>query len=282
MVPQNSRQAHSSQQVDQQRPSPHTRVSRPGGAASGKTKIPASVEDLNKYLCSLDEANFEMYGGVFADMVLGYSCNTSKLNDAVGLIFDATLSSRDDACWGARVCERILTVPVDGSESEELTSRRVEFRKALLGRFQAEFARKAETRARSIEAWLSVFAFLCEIYTRLKVADQPIKVVGKAILSAMHYLLDLDDVVDDEIDCVCSSLKVCGHQLDKQAVDEVEKLICLLRVRVISGKTKCRVRCLILEVLELRQRGWEDPGRKLEGFYVDAIADAVAEDELGG
>ena len=264
------------------RPTPHTRTSRPGGAASaGKTKIPSSLQELNKYLTSLSESNFDTYGGVFADMVLGYSCNAAKLREAVDLLFDSTACNRDDAPLGAKVCEKIVTGPAGSREPEDSAARRTDFRKALLGRFQVEFSRKEETRARSIEAWLSVFAFLCEIYARVKVSDEPIKVVGKAILNAMHYLLELDDVVDDEIDCVCTSLKQCGCYLDKQqAAAEVEKLICSLRVRAISGKTSCRVRCLIMEVLELRQRSWKDPEGKLGRFYIDALADAVAEDEL--
>lgn len=266
---------------DPSQPTPHTRASRPGGAASaGKTKIPSSLQELNKYLTSLNESNFETYGGVFADMVLGYSSNAAKLREAVDLLFDTTVSNRDDAPLGAKVCERIVTAPACSSESDESVARRTDFRKTLLGRFQVEFSRKEETRARSIEAWLSVFAFLCEIYARVKVSDEPVRVVGKAILSAMHYLLDVDDVVDDEVDCVCTSLKQCGCYLDQQAAAEVEKLICLLRTRAISGKTNCRVRCLIMEVLELRQRSWRDPEGKLESFYVDALADAVAEDEL--
>lgn len=221
-------------------------------------------------------------------MVLGYSSNAAKLREAVDLLFDSTVCNRDDAPLGAKVCEKIATVPAPGNggggsepEEDDNAARRTEFRKALLGRFQVEFSRRAETRARSIEAWLSVFAFLCEVYARVKVADEPIKVVGKAILSAMHYLLDLEDVVDDEIDCVCTSLKLCGRHLDEQqAAAEVEKLMCSLRTRAISGKTSCRVRCLVMEVLELRQRSWEDPEGTLERFYVDALADAVAEDEL--
>ena len=55
-----------------------------------------------------------------------------------------------------------------------------------------------------------------------------------------------------------------------------------LRYMVISKKSSCRTRCLAMEVLEFRCMGWSDPDKRLDDFYVDALVDAIAEDELGG
>ena len=109
--------------------------------------------------------------------------------------------------------------------------------------------------------------------------QQPINVVGKAIISTMGFLLGLPDVDDDEIDCLCTCLRLCGKNLEEQAKMQVEKLVCQLRSKVITGKSSCRVRCLIMEVIEYRLLGWIDPGKNLDNFYPDAIADAIAEDE---
>ena len=249
-------------------------------AAQGRRhKIPGNIEGLTTYLNSLNESNIKTYGSMFADMVIGYSSNKKKLEEAVRIIFNTTVQDRDSATLGAVICEKIAMAPSPG-EPETTTTIRAEFRKALLAVFQAEFARRKEIRSHSIEAWLSVFTFLCELYVRIKVGDQPILVVGKAILSTMDYLLSLDDSLDDELDCVCTNLKLCGRFLEMQGSQQVEKLITSLRARAITKKTSCRVRCLIMEVLEFRSMGWNDPERKLEDFYVDALADAVAEDEL--
>lgn len=248
---------------------------------NAKPKPPASVEQLQSYFVKLNLSNFQTYGEMFADMVLSYSRNEEKLRAATELIFDATVQSdsgREAGALGAMVCEKIACA---GAASDLETRVREDFRKILLGRFQAEHKQREITRANSIETWLCIFTFLCEVYIRVKVGNQPIKVVGKAILSNMDFLLNVPDGDDDEIDCVCSCLKLCGQSLQEQEPEQMEKLVCLLRTRVITRKSSCRVRCLIMEVLEYRLLGWKDPGKKLDNFYVDALADAEAEDELG-
>ncbi len=249
---------------------------------AAKPKTPGTAEELNSYLLKLDDSNFQVYGDVFADMVLSYSRNEDKLREAVDVLVDTTVHSdrgREAGSLGAKVCEKIMDGPA--SDSGARGKVRDEFRKALLGRLHAEHKKREATRSHSIETWLCVFNFLCEVYTHVKVGGQPIKVVGKAILSNMDFLLNVPDSVDDEIDCVCSCLKLCGRSLQEQEAEQVEKLVCLLRSKVITRKSSCRVRCLIMEVLEYRLLGWSDPGKKLDGFYVDAVADAEAEDEVG-
>lgn len=267
---------------------PPARNSGPGQAqASGKPvkrtpKVPANVKELGNYLHSLDDSNLRMYGDTFADMVLGYSTNDERLQEAVDLIFDTTVSDRQYAELGAKICANIVMgSSADGSETDAKSSARANFRKALLGRFQVEYKNKEATRANSIETWLSIFAFLCEVYMQIKAGNEPIKVVGKAILSTINYLLNLPDVVDDEVEAVCMYTKLCGKQLETAEPSQVENLMVTLRTKVISKKSSSRTRCLVMEVLELRCMGWSDPDKKLDDFYVDALLDAIAEDELG-
>ena len=262
-------------------------VTPPAQGHARKTKVPGSVEELGTYLRSLEESNFKNYGGMFADMVLDYSVNERKLQEAVGLIFDTTVRDRDNAEFGAKVCEKIA-MPPSGTEGgvdlepEAKSAIRAEFRKALLAKFHSEYKKKEQLRTHSIESWLSVFAFLCEVYARIKVGGKPIIIIGKAIITTTDFLMNLDDVDDDEIDCICTSMKICGKYLEQQSPQEVKKLVNLLRTRVISPKTSCRVRCLILEVLELRQMKWEDPDKTLDEFYADGLFDAIAQDAVSG
>ncbi len=255
-------------------------ISRAPQAARPKT--PGNVADLKGYLHKLNESNFQTYGEMFADMVLGFARNEERLQEALELIFDTTVHSergREVAALGAMICEKIANGPT--SEPEAKSRVRVEFRRALLGRFQIEHKKREATRSISIETWLCVFTFLCEVYARVRVSGQPIKVIGKAVLSNIDFLLNVPDCDDDETDCVCSCLKLCGQYLQEQEGEQVEKVVSLLRSKVISRKSSCRVRCVIMEVIEYRLLGWSDPGMKLDNFYVDALADAVAEDELG-
>ena len=138
-----------------------------------------------------------------------------------------------------------------------------------------------EIRSNSIELWLGIFAFLCEIYHSIKVAGEPMKVVGTAILHNIESMLGNKDVVDDEFDCICTKLKVCGRLLEEQEPTRIGKILDTLRKHVISGKSSCQRRCYIMELIEFKQLGWTDAGGSLDKFYVDAIADAIAQDEVG-
>lgn len=253
-----------------------------GGQTSSNTgapKIPKNVDSLGTYLFSLNESNFELYGGTFAEMVSGYSSTREKLQEAVDLIYDATVSDRDSAKLGAMVCEKIITSSASSERAQ--SSFPAEFRKSLLGRFQTDFKQKDQLRSQSVESWLGIFAFLCHFYITIKIGGEPIAVMGKSILSSVDNLLQKPDVVDDEIDCICTHLKLCGAILEVKQPEQFEQVIISLRKILISPQSSCMVRCVILELVEYKHMGWKDPGKVLDKFYVDALADAVAQDELG-
>ena len=199
-----------------------------------------------------------------------FSRDEERFGEAVALITDTTVAYREYVNLGVEVCRLILERP-DGPR----------FRQALMRWFQQEFHTKADTRAVSIEKWLSVFVFMCEIFSCLLVSGQPIMVLGKAVYSAIEFVLEQPDRDDDEVDCICSSLKTCGKSLEAIDAGKMERLVNTFRNAVIAKKTSCRVRCLVLEILELRALGWSDSEKKLEQFYVDGLMDAVAQDEVG-
>ena len=249
------------------------------GQSSGKqgtAKVPKDIEALGTYFFSLNESNFKQYGSVFAEMVIGYSSSTEALEEAVDLIYDTTVSDRDSANLGAMISEAIINY--EESASPSITA---DFRKCLLAHFQTDFKQKDVLRGRSVESWLGVFAFLCHIYKRIQINAHPIAVMGKAILSSAENTLQNVDVVDDEIDCICTHLKLCGNLLELNHPEQFESIFTTLRRLIIKRQTSCMVRCVVLELIELRYMSWSDPKKVLDKFYVDALADAVAEDELG-
>lgn len=229
------------------------------------------MDELGTYLRSLSESNFEMYGDMFAEMFWGYCVDEARLQQAVALVFDTTVADREYVRLGAMVCQKI-------KEQDEASR----FLKALLLLFQRNFKQKEGIRETSIEAWLTIFAFMCDIYSCILTdSGQPITVLGRAIFSTIDYLLNLKDCVDDEIECICSGLKLCGGQLEVAQGESMKKTIDALRRKVLLKNCSCRVRCLIMEVLELRAMGWKDPQKSLEDFYIDSLQDAIVEDEVG-
>lgn len=241
-------------------------------------KSPKSIDELARYLRSLDEKNVEVYGVEFASMVRKYADNEGRLVEAIELIFNTTVANRDYSILGCSVCYFIIH---EGPSDERTNKFGSEFLQKLLKHFQSEVQTKNEIRSKSIEQWLGVFAFLCEIYRKIKIGGKPITVVGKSILQNIEEMLNSLDTIDDEIDTICTKLRVCGKLLDEQNSDFMEKVLVGLRRQIISNKSSCQRRCLIMEVLELKQLGWVDKSGHLNRFYADALADAIAEDELG-
>jgi hypothetical protein len=235
-------------------------------------KPPQSVEVLGTYLRSLAEGdNLKNYGATFADMFWDFCTkDEDKFQEALMLITDTTAADREYVHLGVLVCQLIIERG-DGAR----------FRQALMRWFQQEFQAKAETRSVSIEKWLSIFSFMCEIYSCVFVSGQPIAVLGRAIFSGIGFLLEQSDRDDDEIDCICSSLKQCGQYLETTDRSKMDNLMDRFRTIVISKESSCRVRCLLMEMLELRAMGWNDAQKTLEQFYVDGVVDAIAKDEVG-
>ena len=239
-------------------------------------KIPKSIDELAKYLHSLDEKNLEIYGAEFANMVCGYAENEAKLFEVVELVFDTTVADQEYSVLGSRVCDFI--VDRSSTDSGSIVS---SFLHTLLEHLHSKLKNMKEMRCVSIESWLGVFAFLCEIYHRIRVGGQPLKVLGKSIRQIIDTMLKDSDTIDEEIDTVCTKLKVCGKSLEDEDPPMMENILCMFRQQVIQGKCSCRRRCLIMELIELKQLGWTDKSGNLGKFYADALADAVVEDEVG-
>ena len=250
----------------------------PGGASRPKT--PGSVKELATYLHSLNDSNFQAYGDMFSEMVLDYSKKgKERMQEAVDLIFETTVQSRDYAALGARVCEKITQEAA--GDSAEKREHRAEFRRLLFVQIQGNFKNRESIRVQSIETWLAIFAFMCEVSPRVKIGDKPFTPLSKAILSAVEFLLGQEDIVFDEIDCICSGLRVCGKRIEEQCQERFEEIFTELRKKLIFGKNSCQARCSILELIEYRHMQWSDPNGTLLNFYSDAMADATAQDDLG-
>jgi effector-binding domain-containing protein len=233
-------------------------------------RIPRTIDELAKYLHSLNEKNLDVYGTEFSSMVCGYADDETKVAEVVQLVFETTIASQEYSVLGSCVCDIIHKGSTDTGSK---------FLRKLLNNFQFEVKRSKEIRSKSIEHWLGIFAFLCEIYNKIRINREPIEVVGKSILQIIDMMLNDSDTIDDEVDTICTKLKVCGKSLEQQDCGKIENILGLLRQEVIRGKCSHRRRCLIMEVIELKQLGWNDKSGYVDRFYTDALADAVVEDE---
>ena len=246
--------------------------------AKKQVRVPKSLDELAEYLHSLNESNLEVYGPEFADMVhLFVGDDENKLVKTVKLIFDSTVGSRDYSKLGCGICKLIIE---RGYEAGGTGAFGTKFRAKLLQCFQPKVKDMKEIRSKSIEEWLGIFAFLCEVYCSILVNGQPIAVIGKAIISKIECMLFELEAIDDEMTTICTILKVCGRLLEQQDADSLERILVALRKQVISAKSSCQRRCAIMELIELKQMGWIDRDGYLDKFYVDALTDAMVEDEL--
>ena len=118
--------------------------------------------------------------GQFADLVHKYMSGSSvSLNQTLNLIFDTVVGCKENAILEAKVCGAIM-IATNRYEKEATT-----FYQAMLLRIQAEHNRREETRAQSIEAWLSIFAFVCELFLTIRIQRRPIPVMEKPF--CQHY-----------------------------------------------------------------------------------------------
>lgn len=240
-------------------------------------KVLQSLDELSGYLHSLNESNIHIHGAEFAGMVLTFATNEKKLVDTVHLIFDTTTASRDYSNLGSEVCRLIINY----DQLDDKITLQQNFLRMLITRCNTEIKKMEEIRNRSIEEWLGIFAFLCELYQKIEVNGEPIRVLGKkGVLDNIENMLNRADIIDDEIDCICAKLKVCGKRLEQQYPDEFEAILVSLRKHIIAHTSSCQRRCIIMELIEFKQLGWSDPTGSLVRFYSDAIADAVVEDEV--
>ena len=232
-------------------------------------KIPKSIDELARWWYLTGDRDVGNTHGIeFATMVCGFATNESRVMDAVNLIFDTIVVNKDYSCLGSKVCKLIVQGGSHHHRAQhEINALHSVFMHQLLSRFQFEVNRMKETRSKSIELWLGIFAFLCEIYRTIQVGGEPIQVVGKAILQTVEIMLGFVDSVDEEFNCICTKMKVCGQLLEKQAPIQVEKIFDSLRQHVISDKSSCKRRCYIMELIELKQLGWTDPTGSINNFY---------------
>ena len=241
-------------------------------------KTPNTVTELASYLHSLNEDNLAKFGPAFSEMVINFVkvSPEKRTSELVSLVYSTVTSSSEHATLGARVCQEIL-----GPEGD--LDIRTQIRRELLRTCQAQYKNRESIRRKSIEEWLALFSFIMELFCYLRVGGECVWALGGATVEATLFTLEQRDLDDDEVECICFRLKGIASILEgneRTGQKFSKSVVPKLRSLAISRKASERATCMIMEFLEFRARGYQDPGGEISDFYVDALADAVASDEM--
>lgn len=240
--------------------------------------VPTSLDQLKKYLYSLTLSNFVKYGDVFGSMARGYlTMKPQELTAVTSLILEAAIDTKENTKLGAMVCKAIIYP--DNLPAEQENSAKA-FRNTIIESLHKKYEEKKQIRKNSIESWLAIFSFLCDLYNCLHVpSGKALKLIGKVILEACKFMFENPDCDDDEIECMCMHLKNNGKELEEQEASDVERVVSELRTLTISRSSTERVRCVCMDLIEYRANGYSDPCNKLSDYYLVALQDAIANDE---
>ncbi|XP_055509969.1 MIF4G domain-containing protein B isoform X2 [Leucoraja erinacea] len=117
------------------------------------------------------------------------------------------------------------------------------FRRYILNRLQQEFLAKEQVRDRSVNAWVCLVTFICNVFDYLKV------------------------------DCLVIQLHRIGEQLQRTSTQRMDELFCLLRDGfLLQDRPTSLSRLLLLEIIEFRAGNWKmsDSAQK---YYYSEVAD---------
>uniref|UniRef100_V9L298 MIF4G domain-containing protein B n=1 Tax=Callorhinchus milii TaxID=7868 RepID=V9L298_CALMI len=148
------------------------------------------------------------------------------------------------------------------------------FRGKLLNRLQQVFLAKDDIRSDSINEWVCLVTFICNIFDYLKVNNMPMMVLVNPVYDCLMRLAQPDSLQnEEEVDCLVLQLHRIGEQLEKMNVPRMDKLFCLLRDGfLLQERPSSLSRLLLLEIIEFRAGGWKmsDMGQK---YYYSEVVD---------
>ncbi|XP_038633261.1 MIF4G domain-containing protein B isoform X2 [Scyliorhinus canicula] len=135
-----------------------------------------------------------------------------------------------------RICYTIV-------QAENKQSGNSNFRRNILIRLQQEFLLKEQLRERSVNDWVCLVTFICNIFDYLKV------------------------------DCLVLQLHRIGEQLQKMNAQRMDDLFCQLRDGfLLQNQPSSLTRLLLLEIIEFRAGGWK-MSENAQKYYYSEVAD---------
>ncbi|XP_061557504.1 MIF4G domain-containing protein B isoform X2 [Phycodurus eques] len=180
------------------------------------------------------------------------SVNLEKVSN---IIVDQSLKDQVFSKEAGRICYTIV-------QAEAKQNNGSTFRRNLLNRLQQEFKEREETRARSLQEWVCLVTFICNIYDYLKVNNTPIVALVQPVYDCLMRLAQPDALMNEE------ELHRIGEQLEKSSSQRMDELFYLLRDGfLLQESLTSMARLLLMEILEFRAGGWVLSGTAHRYYY---------------
>lgn len=193
--------------------------------------------------------------------------SVEDMQKIVEMIYSKCHSDRDFAKAAAMLCDRLSNVEKDG----------VKFRNCVLSMVQADYKNRDELRSKSRKQFVGFMAFLSHVFGTMRLINgevmQPL--VGP-VFDCLEMVLNNEDIDGDECDCLNAQLQSIGRELQDNAEERMQQFINIVRQKIIEEKTKPRIRCVLLEVLEHYLRRWQTAPNDITRFYLDTLMDILA------
>ncbi|XP_069785403.1 MIF4G domain-containing protein B isoform X1 [Narcine bancroftii] len=189
------------------------------------------------------------------------------LEKVASVIFEQSMKDLVFSKEAGRICYTIV-------QAEHKQSGQSNFRRCVLNRLQQEFRLKEQVRESSVNAWVCLVTFICNVFDYLKVNNMPMMALVNPVYDCLMRLAQPDALQnEEEVDCLVLQLHRIGEQLNKTSTQRMDDLFCLLRDGfLLQDRPSSLSRLLLLEVIEFRAGGWKmsDNAQK---YYYSEVAD---------
>ncbi|XP_067913958.1 MIF4G domain-containing protein B isoform X1 [Heterodontus francisci] len=185
-----------------------------------------------------------------------------------------------------RICYTIV-------QAENKQSGNCNFRRNILIRLQQEFLVKEQVRERSVNDWVCLVTFICNIFDYLKVNNMPMMALVNPVYDCLFRLAQPDSLQNEEevrketgsnpldhrirgrlqVDCLVLQLHRIGEQLQRMNTQRMDDLFCQLRDGfLLQHQPSSLSRLLLLEIIEFRAGGWK-MSENAQKYYYSEVAD---------
>ncbi|XP_051888883.1 MIF4G domain-containing protein B [Pristis pectinata] len=165
-----------------------------------------------------------------------------------------------------RICYTIV-------QAENKQSGNSNFRRCVLNRLQQEFLVKEQIRENSVNAWVCLVTFICNVFDYLKVNNMPMMALVNPVYDCLMRLAQPDALQnEEEVDCLVQQLHRIGEQLQKTSTQRMDDLFCLLRDGfLLQERPSSLSRLLLLEIIEFRAGGWKMSDSAQKYYYSEVV-----------
>ncbi|XP_059804907.1 MIF4G domain-containing protein B-like [Hypanus sabinus] len=188
------------------------------------------------------------------------------LEKVASVIVEQSLKDLVFSKEAGRICYTIV-------QAESKQSGNSNFRRGILNRLQQEFLVKEQVREGSVNAWICLVTFICNVFDYLKVNNMPMMALVNPVYDCLMRLAQPDALQnEEEVDCLVQQLHRIGEQLQRTCTQRMDDLFCLLRDGfLLQDRPSPLSRLLLLEIIEFRAGGWKMSDSAQTYYYSEVV-----------